>query len=343
MRVLQVCGSNKAGGAELMFQRTVLGLDGHQGLDVQAVVRRGADVGALRPVYKLRFGGAWDVLTPRQLRRIITTFQPAVVMSWMSRAATHVGKIPVPHVARLGGYYALKYYKHCDHLVVNAPDIGACLTGEGWPSSRLSLISNFVLERPGHAVPRAHYDTPEGAPLIFAGGRHHPNKGFDVLLDALRLLDDTWLWLAGDGPGHHALRARSEAHGLAHRVRFLGWLDEAMMANCYASADVLAVPSRHEPLGNVVLEGWYHRLPVVATQSQGPADLITCAHNGLLVPPDDPAALAEGLRSVLDNPPLAETLREHGARRYAHNHAQAKIMAQYHSLLRTLVEGSAQA
>jgi glycosyltransferase involved in cell wall biosynthesis len=62
-----------------------------------------------------------------------------------------------------------------------------------------------------------------------------------------------------------------------------------------AAADVLVCPSRHEPLGNVVIEAWAHAVPVVAAAAAGPAHLIDDGKTGLLVPKEDAAALAEAI------------------------------------------------
>ncbi len=104
-------------------------------------------------------------------------------------------------------------------------------------------------------MPRASLQTPDGAPLLLALGRLHENKAFDVLLDAVALLPDG-LAVARRARGRCATRSRAQAErlGIAERVRFLGWRDD--VAALIAAADALVCPSRHEPLGNVVIEAW---------------------------------------------------------------------------------------
>src|SRR3546814_2771750 len=70
--------------------------------------------------------------------------------------------------------------------------------------------------------------------------------------------DLVWLWLAGEGPRRRALMQQAARLGLGDRVRFLGWRDD--VAALLRAADVFLCPSRHEPLGNVVIEAWAHGL-----------------------------------------------------------------------------------
>ncbi len=117
--------------------------------------------------------------------------------------------------------------------------------------------------------------------MLLAAGRLHHNKGFDVLR-ALARLPDATLWLAGTGPEQSALHALATGLGVAGRVRFLGWRDD--VTTLMASVDVFVCPSRHEGLGSIVLEAWAHGCPIVATASQGPAELIRADQTGLLTP-----------------------------------------------------------
>src|SRR3546814_2654827 len=95
----------------------------------------------------------------------------------MNRASAALPKGDFVHVARLGGYYDLKHYRHCDHLVCVTPDLKAHCVKHGFPEARVHVIPNFVEDHA--ATPpadRATYGTPAKAPLIFALGRLHENK-----------------------------------------------------------------------------------------------------------------------------------------------------------------------
>ena len=83
--------------------------------------------------YQLPYGGMLDLYTPFRIKQLASLKQPDIVMSWMNRASkmTPVGKWI--NVGRLGGYYNLKYYKNCDYLICNTPDICNYVIKQGWP------------------------------------------------------------------------------------------------------------------------------------------------------------------------------------------------------------------
>ncbi len=170
--------------------------------------------------------------------------------------------------------------------------------------------------------------TPDDAPLIVSLGRLHANKAFDVLLAALADLPEAFLWIAGDGPQVAFLRQESARLGLDGRVRFLGWRDD--VAALMRTADVFVCPSRHEPLGNVILEAWAHEKPVVAASSSGPAALIDDGVTGLLVPVDSAPGLAQAIKRVLESPALASDLAAAGYAEFNAKFTESAVVAQYH-------------
>ncbi|WP_164870843.1 glycosyltransferase [Mesobaculum littorinae] len=141
--------------------------------------------------------------------------------------------------------------------------------------------------------------------LIVAVGRFDPVKGHDLLIDAFARLHRQYPWLRlviyGDGAGRAALETQIASAGLAQTVRLAGHTDD--VAGALARAAVLAVPSRREGFGNVVIEALAQGTPVVATDCYGPASLLRrVGAAGRIVACNDPAALAEGLAAILGDP-----------------------------------------
>ncbi|MEK9660950.1 MAG: glycosyltransferase [Alphaproteobacteria bacterium] len=335
MKLLQTMAGSEMGGAEAFFVRLAIALH-NAGVEQRLVIRRDAAraralrQGGVVPV-ELPFGGRMDFRTRPALQRELRRFAPDIVLSWMSRAtwATPTGEDHTGYklVGRLGGYYDLKYYRHCDHLIGNTADIVDYIVGEGWPVERAHYLPNFVQEPKGEPQSRIGFDTPIDAPLLLAMGRLHENKAFDVAIRALAGLPDAWLWIAGEGPEGPALTALASACGVADRVRFLGWRDDtgALLQSC----DIFVCPSRHEPLGNVVLEAWAARKPVVASMAAGPAALMSDGKSGVLVPIDDPAALTAALSDLIGAPDRAAAGAAEGRRRYESEFTEAAVVQRY--------------
>ncbi len=165
------------------------------------------------------------------------------------------------------------------------------------------------------AIARARADIGAGSrPVVLSVGRLTAQKGFDVLVAAAARWRDRdpapLAVIAGDGPLAAGLRVQARHAGAD--LLLLGHRDDvpALMA----VADVVAVPSRWEARALVVQEAMRAGRPVIATRVGGTADL---ADDGtaLLIPPDDPAALAAAVTEVLDDPPLAAGLGRAAAAR----------------------------
>ena len=335
MRLVQTMAGAEVGGAEAFFVRLAIAFE-KKGVDQHVVIRRDpARARALReggvtPV-ELPFGGRMDFRTRPALQREIGRYRPDIVLSWMSRASWATpkaeGQKPYTLIARLGGYYDLKYYRHCDYLIGNTRDIVKHIVDAGFNRSRAIYLPNFV--HPPHREPisRIGFDTPVDVPLLLAMGRLHPNKGFDVLLRAMVDLPDHWLWIAGEGPAAAALTRLSEELGVSGRVRFLGWRDDsdALMQAC----DMFVCSSRHEPLGNIVLEAWAAGKPVVAADAAGPASLIGDDEAGLLVPVEDADALARAIQNLSASPDLAAELATEGRARFEREYTEDAVVAKY--------------
>jgi glycosyltransferase involved in cell wall biosynthesis len=348
-RLLQAIAGARYGGAETFFVRLATALQ-RAGETQRVLIRRDpARSQALRAaglvVAELAFGGPLDFATRFAFRREIAEWQPDIVLTWMSRATKLCPRGDFVHVARLGGYYDLKYYRRCDHLIGNTRAIVDYAVARGWPRDRIDYLPNFVPDARATVLREAHTPPVEGnVPLALALGRLHPNKGFGLLLEALVQTRDVRLVIAGDGPLRGSLERLAGTLGIADRVSFLGWCEE--VPELLASADFLVCPSLHEPLGNIVIEAWSAGLPVVATASDGPAGLIEDEVSGLLVPlpghpGGGPQALAYAINRLVRDPGLRARLGQAGRRVYEAKFTEGAVIARYRGFFEKLAPGCA--
>ena len=264
----------------------------------------------------------------KELERQIDEFDPDIVLTWMNRATLILPpRGNFIRVGRLGGYYNLKYYRHCDHLVANTIDIVNYLKSNGWNDERVHYLPNFVTEKRVPAIERKVFYTPDHVPLIFALGRFHENKAFDILCEAMAQLPNAYLWLAGDGDLRKILEEQVENLGIKPRVRFLGWRQD--VEALFAAADIFVCPSRYEPLGNVVIEAWAQGVPVVAADSLGPGTLIRQGETGILVPINDVNALAKALKRMISDDGLRHRLVDQGKAVYDSTFTEKLVVDKY--------------
>jgi glycosyltransferase involved in cell wall biosynthesis len=335
----------KHGGAEAFFVRLAQAFHGHPDIDQRVLVRRDGVWGDPLckfgvDVVELPFGGLLDFRSKRLFQRQIDEFKPDIVLTWMNRATKYCPKpsraTPFIHAARLGGYYDLKNYRNCNHLICNTHDIVSYVVGKGWSPQAAHYLPNFVSSEKSLAVSRDAHDTPADVPLVAALGRLHTNKAFDVLLQAIDKVPGACLWIAGEGPERGNLEQLAARLGIADRVRFLGWQDDA--AAIYAACDVFVCPSRHEPLGNVVIEAWAQERVVVATRSAGPAALIAHEETGLLSDVDDPARLAVSLNRAINDAELRTRMIARGRAAYEAEFTEAAVVDHYLAFFNSVAE-----
>jgi glycosyltransferase involved in cell wall biosynthesis len=355
MKSIHILGSRQYGGADKFYVRLVEALN-QAGHEAVAVNRPGSPVAQALQArgvrqYHVPLANNWDIGSRMQLAGILRQERPSVVQTYMGRA-TRLTRVPralgIPHIARLGGYYKLKgYYEHCDAWIGNTHGIREYLRQGGFPADRTFWIGNFV---PEPRVPspweqqalRRRYGIPDGAPVVMSLGRFIEKKGFVDLLEALATVPATrdgrpiHLLLVGDGRLGPELHERANALGLAGRVHWPGWQNEP--DPFFGSSDLFVCPSRHEPLGNVVLEAWNHALPVISTDSDGPRELITHGETGWLCPVGHPSTLAERIQSVLQMDPLTRAaVGLAGRQALQAAHGQEAVVQRYHELYEHMI------
>ncbi len=330
---LHLLGSAADGGAETYFADLVTALHG-AGQPTFAAIRKHAGREARLaaggvPYEVFGFGGPLDLTTRPAIRRYAERQGAQVLVAWMNRAARHCPKGPWARVGRLGGYYDLKNYRGFDALVGNTADIRDWIVAQGWPADRAHHIPNFAETDDSPAQSRALLDTPREAPLLLAMGRLHSAKAHDVTLKALARIPDAVLWIAGVGPLEGDLRELAHTLGVADRVRWLGWRNDA--GALYRAADIVVFPSRVEPLGNVVIQAWAYGKPVIAAEAAGPKVLIRHGEDGLLIPIDDTEALTASVHRLIDDPALRDRLAAAGRNR-ASEVSKAAVLPQWETL-----------
>lgn len=177
------------------------------------------------------------------------------------------------------------------------------------------------------ANPLLHLDP--GAPLAVYTGRLDRAKGLDTLLAAWSLVVENRpqarLWLAGEGPYRNELEGQIEARGLSMRAALAGVFDA--VDELLAAADLFVLPSREEGMSLALLEAMAAGVPVVASDIAGNRQLIRSGREGLLVPVDDPRALAAAITCLLAEPDRASSMA-----------AAARDLVQRHFSLAAMVD-----
>jgi len=166
--------------------------------------------------------------------------------------------------------------------------------------------------------------------LLFCGRLNgpHEQKGVDVLLESLPLIlrhHKVVLNIIGTGPSLPQYQALAAVLGITEHVRFLGFVEHQEMPRHYQQADLFVLPSRRESFGLVLAEAMACGLPVVATTAGAIPEVIVDGVTGVLVPPDDPHALASAVVSLLSDRPRMQAMGAAGAQRVRQRFSWDKV------------------
>ena len=185
---------------------------------------------------------------------------------------------------------------------------------------------------------------PLNGPMVGWVGRLSPEKGADVLLTAMEFADgyDVGVSFLGDGPERMALEAQEREMVardslLPGQVRFHGIVPEA--GRLLKAFDVLVLSSRTEGTPMILFEAMDAEVPVVTTRVGGVPDVVT-EEEAILVPPEEPEALARGIRQVLDNLSDAAQRAKRARRRLRQKFSPERWLDSYEHLYRTLIRSS---
>ena len=221
--------------------------------------------------------------------------------------------------------------------VVSRPQYNQ-LRDSGISDHRLHLVPNALAPQSApldRSSARHALGLPEHSIIIGWVGRLSHEKGVDVFIDALRILDDPRVCAAvfGDGP----VRASEELRTLSIRgsqFRWLGAIPDA--ARYFAAFDLFVMSSRAEGLPMVLLEAMAAGVPIVTTRVGGIPDLLSPSE-GMLVPPDDPSSLAAAIRAAIVDPAAAATRAQAAQRRQRADFSVGPWSERYESIYRDLL------
>jgi len=253
--------------------------------------------------------------------------------------ATRRNDFPVPR-----GMRAVLYRRLCDRVICVSEAVLERLLEANVPAERLVVIPDFVdCQRfdpslfqagcPGSALAQR-------PPTIVSVGRLTREKGHAVLLGAMAKakcsMPHARLLICGTGPEEAALARQAEQ--VTQGVEFLGFVSDVRPV--LAAADLFAMPSLSEGLGVAALEAMAMAKPVVASATGGLRELVLDSETGLLVPPGDADALAEGLLVLLRDPARAQRMGQAGRQRALAHYDRGLIVDRVLALYREVVSGS---
>ncbi|MCE5239276.1 glycosyltransferase family 4 protein [bacterium] len=373
LRVLYVNHVGVLGGAERSLLGLLQAVDRRQiephlaapddGPLADAARQAGIPVHPLPPCRLHRPQTPWDFVAAfrtfgrfrRALRRACRAVEPdlihanSLISAWASTRVTRAPVVWHCRDLRAPAHLVRAVRRRATRVIAISQAVASYIEATAPQGAPVTVITNGFSPQDVHVTRRRSQvrgDWEMGAetPLIGCMGQLVPWKRQDVLLRAMPLVLEhvpqaRVVFMGSDTFDEHpeyvaSLHELANAPSLQGHVVWAGFVDHP--ADALAALDVLAHPADREPFGRVVLEALALGVPVVAVNQAGPAEIIEDGRSGLLVPPDDPAALAEGIVHLLQDGELREGLSDGARIRAGHfsvSHTAARVLELYREVL----------
>jgi glycosyltransferase involved in cell wall biosynthesis len=370
MRILYIIGGGEFGGAEQHLLSLVKSLDPTQYKPHVAVfydAEFAARVRALHvPVTVLGPGKSYLILSGLgEVRRLIRTLRPEIIhthgvrANLVGRLANRLEGSPCRLITTVHSVLALDYpvawkrwlfarleewtSRYVDHFILVSHAMERDFRRK-IPSERISVIHNAIelpAERPvrgGFSSLREELGLPQEAVLVGTVARMHPVKGHIYLIQAIRELAPSfpqvhYVWIGG-GELRAELEKQVRLAGLQDVIHFLGVRKD--VPALLPQLDLFVLPSISEGLSVAILEAMAAGVPVITTAVGGSPEIVADQVDGILVPAQSPAALAEAIREALSHPERMKKMGLLGQEKVYREFSTERLLAQTTALYRQI-------
>ncbi len=338
LRIVHILHSHGYGGAE---NHAVLMMKGQQAAGHELMFAGPLDswIGSAcadAGIKALHIGmhGLFDLISHWKLRQLMLDWQPDIVHGHAIRGAMYAGQAgkqgrrPLA-ICTAHSTDARTHMRGCEHIIAVSGAVRDNLISAQYRSDRITVIHNGVPSLAFQHTPeqraqlRQELGIPNGVTAVVNPGRFSHEKGQDLLLQAMaHVPSDVNLYLMGDASTAFGQQVSRMPHD-PQRVHFMGYRDDVQQI--LPAFDMLALPSRREAISLAVIEAFSASLPVVAAAVGGVPEIVLPEHTGLLVPPEDPLALAQAITRMHSQTAWAQQLGKQ-ARQHYEQHLTTECM-----------------
>jgi len=357
LTILEYITPSRLGGAEEYFLRLIrhLAEAGHR---VIVVTKRDTplrgeiekrELDKLVELHGWHTHGKFDPATLKKLKNLVRAEKVDLIHTHLTTASwlgAITGKLTgVPVVAHVHAADSKTWFQHADYQVAVAQGVKEHLLAQGVKSHKIPLLYYGIdLERYANALPideaKQKLGLAPDAKTVGVVASLIERKGHRFLLQALKQIEaqtgPVHALFAGEGPLEADLKAQAATLGMAERVHFLGFRENVI--EIVSACDVVALPSMKEGLSIAIMEAMALRRPVLATDIAGMPEVVRDGETGVLVPPADVDALANGLQITLMHAEFAASLATNGRKFLEEKFDQRERLAEVDKCLQDIVE-----
>lgn len=331
LKIINIMSGARFGGAESFFERLAISFAQNQKIKQKVIIKSNKErikklQIVINDIEQIVFFNFLNPLCSYKIKNSIEEFKPDIVLTWMNRASRLLPPKKIKneiYVGRLGGYYDIKNYAKCDFLITNTQDLKNFVISKGWDRKNVEFIPNFV----SNNQISASKIYPTEKRNIICMGRFHHNKAIDILIKSMPFLPSFNLSIVGEGLLENSYRNLIKKFNLNSRVKLYKWSNN--ISSFLNKASMLVCPSRHEPFGNIVVDGWAHKIPVIVSNVGGPGLMVRHRFNGLKFEKDNVFDLVEKIKTLNSDENLKKKVTINGYKTFKKNYSEKVIVLKY--------------
>ena len=344
IKILNIISGSKYGGAELFFERLALSFERCDKIEQKIIIRNNRNrskkfIDGINEIEKINFFHKLNPFCTFKIEKIIREYKPNILLSWMNRASSVIPNIKINNeitVGRLGGYYKIKNYTKCDYLITNTSDLKKYVISKGWDKNKVEYIPNLVSQ---NIIDKTKSKINKDS-IILSMGRFHPNKAIDILIKAMPFLPKFRLFIVGEGELKSQYEILIKKFDLMSRVKIFEWSDN--ISEFLNKCSILVCPSRHEQFGNIVIEGWAHKIPVVVSDVGGPGRIVKHKTTGIKFEKDNTFDLVSKIKNLNSDKKLKRKIIMNAYNVYKKSYSEEVIVSNYLSFFRRIIKSCAE-
>lgn len=320
MKILNIMLSRDLGGIQQAFLDYNTALE-MQNIKVINITSYNAKINSFLPNQSLKLFNLapTDPISVLLLKYIIYKTKPDIIIAHGNRAI-NFSKLAKSRNIKLVGIahnYSMKGLRKCNYIIALTHHMKEYLLKNNFAESQIFILPNMM------NITKKFISKPYKKPIIIGVlARFVAKKGVDIFIKAIKILQDKnfkiQAVIGGDGEEKANLINLINNLNLQDHITFTGWIKDK--DKFFEQIDIFCLPSLHEPFGIIVLEAMEAGLPIISTNTEGPAEILRNMQDGLICSTGSAEDLAEKIAYLLDNPTKAEEFSKNAYLRLKQNY-----------------------
>ncbi len=267
---------------------------------------------------------------------ILSKFQPNIIIKYGIKARKIANGLGGVQISFINEKESLKSFENTDYIMTNVDDILSYVKENGYSGTRSFLLPSFVYEYPNiQDLSKKDYFIPEKSDVVFLAGTFKKGIGFEWVFEALSVVQNTYFFIAGNGPDEEYVQDCASRVNLKARSRFILEIEKTFKA--IDAAKFVFIPFDDAELPKYILEAMLKKKLIITIKNSQSEDLIKDGYNGFFIPRNDMYLIKRKIKEILALPEEEKEKIINNAFEYAKNYTAPKIIPGYIKMFEELL------